>query len=293
MVSARDIGAERQSAFGRWRPAPAIRISAAVHLAGVAAVALDPLSWPYIGAALVANHAALGLGVMMPRSTILGPNLSSLPQASALRGEIALTFDDGPDPAVTPRILDLLDRYGAKASFFCIGRKAAAYPEIVREIARRGHSVENHSNRHPNGFAGYGLRRLARDIEAAQETLGFLSGRAPAFFRAPMGLRSLFLDPVLARLGLTYVSWTRRGLDTVDGDPATVLARLIRELSAGDILLLHDAAGTLLRRDTAVAVSVLPVLMERIAAAGLKPVSLRTAYRDLAARQSSRAHGIF
>lgn len=194
VVSARDIGAERQSAFGRWRPAPVIRISAAVHLAGVAAVALDPLSWPYIGAALVANHAALGLGVMMPRSTILGPNLRSLPQPSASRGEIALTFDDGPDPAVTPRILDQLDRYGARASFFCI-----------------------------------------------------------------------------------YVSWTRRGLDTVDGDPTTVLARLVRELSAGDILLLHDAAGTLLRRDTAVAVSVLPVLMERIAAAGLKPVSLRTA----------------
>jgi peptidoglycan/xylan/chitin deacetylase (PgdA/CDA1 family) len=280
VVSGRDIGAERQSAFGRWRPAPVIRISAAVHLAGVAAVALDPLSWPYIGAALVANHAALGLGVMMPRSTILGPNLSSLPQASALRGEIALTFDDGPHPTVTPRLLDLLDRYGAKASFFCIGRKAAAYPEIVREIARRGHSVENHSNRHPNGFAGYGLRRLARDIEAAQETLGSLSGRAPAFFRAPMGLRSLFLDPVLTRLGLAYVSWTRRGLDMVDKDPASVLARLVRGLSAGDILLLHDGVPAQSDPDLAVVLSVLPALLERIAVDRLKPVSLRTACHE-------------
>ena len=96
VVSARDIGAETQSAFGRWRPAPAIRISAAFHLGGLAAVALDPLSWPYIGAALVANHAALGLGVMMPRSTLLGPNLKCRPAASASRREIALTFDDGP-----------------------------------------------------------------------------------------------------------------------------------------------------------------------------------------------------
>src|SRR4030095_9428407 len=116
----------------------------------------------------------------------------------------------------------------------------AVYPEIVREIARRGHSVENHSNRHRNGFAGYGLRRLSRDIEAAQETLSALAGRAPAFFRAPMGLRSPLLDPVLARHGLTYVSWTRRGFDTIDGSPARVLARLVRGLSAGDILMLHD-----------------------------------------------------
>ena len=270
----------RRTATGRrWRPAPAIGFSAAFHLGGVAAVALDPVSWPYVGAALLANHTALALGVMMPRSTLLGPNLKRLPPQSASRREIALTFDDGPDPAVTPRILDLLDRHQAKASFFCIGCKAEMHPDIVGEIARRGHSVENHSNRHPNGFAGYGLRRLQRDIQAAQETIATICGRAPAFFRAPMGLRGPFLDPVLARLGLTYVSWTRRGLDTVDGNFETVLARLVRELSSGDILLLHDASAPASRRAT-VSVTVLPALMERIAAAGLKPVSLRAACHE-------------
>lgn len=281
MSDVRDISAGDQPAAGsRWRPAPAIRLSAAFHLGGLAAVALDPLSWPYIGAALVANHAALGLAVMLPRSSVLGPNLNRLPQASASRGEIALTFDDGPDPAATPRILDLLDRYEAKASFFCIGCKAVLYPDLVKEIARRGHGIENHSNRHPKAFAAHGIRRLQRDIETAQDVLAALAGRPPVFFRAPMGLRNPLLDPVLARLGLTYVSWTRRGFDTVDGNPGSVLARMVRELSAGDVLLLHDGAAADARREATVAVSVLPALMDRIASAGLKPVTLRTACRE-------------
>jgi len=176
----------------RWRPVPAVRISAALHLGGLAAVAFDPPSWPYAGAALAGNHLALGLAGMCPRSPILGPNLRRLPQSCVSRGEIALTFDDGPDPIVTARVLDLLDRYGANASFFCVGSKAASYPEIVQEIVRRDHSVENHSQRHPAAFAAYGIGRLRREIEAAQETLGAICGRAPAFFRAPMGLPILF-----------------------------------------------------------------------------------------------------
>jgi peptidoglycan/xylan/chitin deacetylase (PgdA/CDA1 family) len=283
MSDVRDISAGNQpAADSRWRPAPAIRLSAAIHLGGLAAVAFDPLSWPYVAAALVANHAALGLAGMLPRSTALGPNLNRLPEASASRGEIALTFDDGPDPTSTLPILDLLDRYQAKASFFCIGCRAARYPEIVKEIALRGHGVENHSNRHSKAFAGYTIGRLRSDIEAAQEVLAALAGRPPTFFRAPMGLRNPLLDPVLARLGLIYVSWTRRGLDTVDRNRESVLARLVRELSAGDVLLLHDAAGAGPRLETAVAISVLPALMERIAAAGLQPVTLRTACRETA-----------
>ena len=267
-----------QRAFGRpWRPAPAIRLSAAVHVGSLAAVALDPLSWPYIGAALVANHAALGVAGMMPRSTALGPNLKHLPEASAARGEIALTFDDGPDPDVTPRILDVLDRYRAHATFFCIGSRAERHAALVREIARRGHDVENHSHSHCHAFAAYGLRRQYREIEAAQRVLTAICGRAPMFFRAPMGLRNPFLDFVLARLDLTYVSWTRRGLDTIDGNPASVLARLARELAAGDILLLHDAASARSQQHEPVALSVLRPLLDRIKAAGLKPVSLRTA----------------
>jgi peptidoglycan-N-acetylglucosamine deacetylase len=277
----RNEDALRQADARLWRPAPAIRLSAAFHVAGLAALAYEPLFWPYIGSAFVANHAALAAAGMIPRSSTLGPNLTRLPPASARRGEIALTFDDGPDPAATLPLLDVLDRHGAKASFFCVGAKAAAHPDVVREIARRGHSIENHSNRHHHAFAAFGMRSLHRDIEAAQEILRGISGHRPVFFRAPMGLRSPLLDPVLARLGLTYVSWTRRGLDALDGNAGRVFARLARGLAAGDLLLLHDGASLRARDAAPVTLSVLPLLLERIAAAGLKPVSLRTACHDI------------
>ena len=121
-----------------------------------------------------------------------------------------------------------------------MGSTAAAQPDLVREIVRRGHSVENHSQHHPGVFAAYGLNRLRREIES--RTGNAHRDRRPraALFRAPAGLRSPLLDPVLSRLGLTYVSWTRRGLDTIDANPATVLRRLTRGLSAGDVLTLHD-----------------------------------------------------
>jgi peptidoglycan/xylan/chitin deacetylase (PgdA/CDA1 family) len=249
-------------------------------LTGLAGVALDPVSWDYVAAALAGNHLMLGLAGMWPRSTLLGSNLRRLPEESVSRREIALTFDDGPDPIVTPRVLDLLDQRQAKASFFCVGAKAAAYPAIIQDIARRGHSVENHTHTHPAAFATYGVRRLRREIEASQETLAGLCGRRPAFFRAPAGVRSPLLDPVLARLGLQYVSWTRRAFDTVDHNPVTVLKRLARKLAAGDVLALHDGGAKLARGRAPVVLEVLPRLMDKIEAANLKPVALTTACRS-------------
>ncbi|MGH8632459.1 MAG: polysaccharide deacetylase family protein, partial [Burkholderiales bacterium] len=178
------------------------------------------------------------------------------------------------DPVVTPAVLEVLDRFGAKASFFCVGVRAARHADLVKEIARRGHSVENHSNVHSNWFSLYGLRRLRREIESAQSILSRLSGRAPRFFRAPAGLRSPLLDPVIARLGLQSVAWTRRGFDTVTRDPARVLGRLTRGLGAGDILLMHDGSCTLTPAGRPVALEVLPPLLEQIAGRGLKCVSL-------------------
>ena len=263
----------------RWRPSPVIRVSAALHVAGAAALLAVPSSWPWVLGAIVADHTLLTAAGLWPRSTLLGPNMLRLPQAARARGEIALTFDDGPDPALTPRVLDLLDRYRAKASFFCVGRRAAAHADVVRETAARGHSVENHSDRHSNFFSFYGLRGLRREIEAAQTAITQAARTPPQFFRAPAGLRSPLLDPVVARLGLRYVAWTRRGFDTVTADARRVLDRLATGLAAGDILLLHDGACARTRGGQPVVLEVLPALLERILAAGLKPVSLPAAMR--------------
>ncbi|HZP92519.1 MAG TPA: polysaccharide deacetylase family protein [Burkholderiales bacterium] len=266
-------------AMRRWRPSPAIRASAALHVAGAAALLAVPSSWPWVLGAIVADHALLTAAGLWPRSTLLGPNMLRLPPPAIARREIALTFDDGPDAALTPRVLDLLDRYRAKASFFCVGRKAAAHAGVVRETVRRGHSVENHSDRHSNFFSFYGLRGLRREIEAAQAAIAQAAGTPPLFFRAPAGLRSPLLDPVVARLGLRYVAWTRRGFDTVSGDSRKVLDRLVIGLAAGDILLLHDGGCAPTRGGHAVVLEVLPALLERILAAGFVPVSLRAAMR--------------
>jgi peptidoglycan/xylan/chitin deacetylase (PgdA/CDA1 family) len=248
-----------------------------VHAASVVTVVVQPALWLWVLGGLAANHLLLIAAVLWPRGCLLGPNLVRLPPAAAARNEVSLNFDDGPDPEVTPRVLDLLDRHRARASFFCIGEKAAAFPELVREIARRGHSVENHSHSHPNAFAFYGLARLRREVDAAQATIAGLTGRAPEFFRAPAGFRSPLLDPVMAVCGLRYVSWTRRGFDAVDGNVRRVAARLTHGLAAGDVLVLHDRAYRRGPAGEPAALAVLAAVLERIAAAGLTCVSLPAA----------------
>ena len=258
----------------RWHPAPAIRVSVALHAVAVMTLALLPELWLWVVAVLTANQLVLIGAVFFPRSALLGPNLTRLPAAGANHGEVVLTFDDGPDPDVTPQVLDLLDRFRMKASFFCIGEKAAAFPEIVNDIARRGHRVENHSYRHSYAFAFYGISRLGRELDAAQSIIRETAGRPPRFFRAPAGFRSPLLDPVLAKRGLQYVSWTRRGYDTVYTDPRVTLDKLTKGLAAGDILLLHDGGSARTPAGQAMVLAVLPPLLDKLESRGLKSVAL-------------------
>lgn len=263
-----------------WRPAWIVRASMVLHAACAVALAGEPAWWLWILGLLAGNHLVLSIGVLIPRGSLLGPNIVRLPPSAAARGEVSLNFDDGPDPDITPRVLDLLDRYQAKASFFCVGTKVAAFPELAREIARRGHSVENHSHSHSHAFAFYGWSALRRQVEAAQQAIAAAAGRPPQFFRAPAGFRSPLLDPILARRGLRYVSWTRRGYDTVSSDPAAVLSRLTRGLAAGDVLLLHDGCRRKAVDGEPLVLAVLAGLLERLQQAHLKSVPLPDAYRD-------------
>jgi peptidoglycan/xylan/chitin deacetylase (PgdA/CDA1 family) len=251
-----------------------MRGSAALHAAALATVCAAPSAWPWAAGLAAANHAALAAAGMWPRSAWLGPNLRQLPQACAAGAGVGLTFDDGPDSSVTPAVLDLLDQAGMQASFFCIGRKAAAHPALAREITRRGHRVENHTLTHPNLFAALPLRALARQILDAQAMLADITGAAPRYFRAPMGLRSPLLEPVLEQAGLSLASWTRRGFDAVRRDEAGVLRRLTRGLAAGDILLLHDGNSAITEAGGKVVLAVLPGLIAHLSAQGLRGVSL-------------------
>lgn len=261
----------------RWRPALLIRASVALHLLALILLITEPGQWRWALGAVALNHLLIAAIGLWPRSHWLGPNWTRLPPAATARNEIALTIDDGPDPVVTPQVLDMLDRYAAQATFFCIGEKAVRYPDLCREIVRRGHAVENHSQQHRHYFSLMGPRAMTRELQAAQDTLTTISGQRPLFFRAPAGLRNPFLDQVLHRLGLTLASWSARGFDTRVGDAGRVKNKLLRGLHAGAILLLHDGNAAATSAGIPVILEVLPALLESAAAAQLRTVTLRQA----------------
>lgn len=260
---------------GHYRPTPFLLGSIALHAAGAAAVILSPRHWPYVAGTLFANHVVLAGFSLWPQSRLLGPNRNRLSEAAAARNEVGLTFDDGPDPEVTPRVLDLLDRAGVRASFFCIGRRVEARPDLAAEIARRGHRVENHTWSHPNAFACYPPAGLRREVQRAQDAIGRATGRAPALFRAPAGLRNPLLERELHRAGLTLASWTRRGYDALEKDPAAVSRRLLRGVTAGDVLLLHDGSAVT-GGGNRVVLDVLPRILDELGTRGLRPVPMES-----------------
>lgn len=261
----------------RWHSPPLIRFSMGLHALALLVVLAAPAHWPWVLGGIIVNHMLVAAAGLWPRSQWLGQNWVRLPEAAIARNEFALTIDDGPDPLVTPQVLDLLDQYAVKATFFCIGQQAERHPELCREIVRRGHAVENHSQRHRHDFSLMGPGGLTRELGNAQDTLTRISGQRPQFFRAPAGLRNPFLAPVLGELNLTLASWSVRGFDTQGIHVTRVGKTLLRGLHAGAILLLHDGHAARTPSGIPVILEVLPTLLDTAAAAGLRAVTLRQA----------------
>jgi len=154
---------------------------------------------------------------------------------------VALTFDDGPDPGITPRVLDLLGRHGIFATFFVTGEKAARHPGIIREILARGHSIGNHSFSHMPLLMLKGMRTLRREIKAAQTILGRF-GIVPLVFRPPVGVTNPHLRQVLLEQGMYCVNFSCRAADLGNLRVAGLASRVLKKISPGDIVLLHDVA---------------------------------------------------
>jgi peptidoglycan-N-acetylglucosamine deacetylase len=253
-----------------WRPAPLITASAGLHAVAAASLVAAPAHWPWALGLVACDHIALTVAGLLPRLSLLGPNVLRLAPCSVPR--VALTFDDGPDPAVTPHVLDLLDRHRARASFFCIGERVRQRAGLAREIVARGHRIENHSYHHSKAFSLYLPGRQRCEIERAQATIADVVGRQPTLFRAPAGLRNACLEPILAATGLRLVTWTRRGFDTVTRDSRRVAAKLIFGLAAGDILLLHDGDPARDANGQPVALEALEMLLMEMGRRGLASV---------------------
>jgi peptidoglycan-N-acetylglucosamine deacetylase len=209
--------------------------------------------------------AASGFAAWAVRGRSSNVFAPSVWRGSPHRRAIALTFDDGPSEA-TPDILELLERHGVRGTFFQCGANAARLPGIAREVALAGHEIGNHTYSHaalflkPTGF-------IRQELTRAQQTIAEASGAIPKLFRAPFGARWFGLGEAQAALGLTGVMWTVLALDWKL--PARLIARrVLRLVSHGAILCMHDGRGTWVRPNIRETVSALRELLPRLCGLG-------------------------
>jgi peptidoglycan-N-acetylglucosamine deacetylase len=187
------------------------------------------------------------LQFILPSSQAFGPAATSF---ATTRREVWLTIDDGPDPASTPQVLELLRKHGARATFFVVGSQVGKYPELVRMIVEQGHTIGNHTQSHPSArFWRATPQTTASEIDLCTGALLLADVPFERFFRPPVGIRNPFLDPQLSARGMKLVLWSARGLDGLGRHPQAALSRIARRIRPGGILIAHEggprAAGRL------------------------------------------------
>ena len=186
-----------------------------------------------VGTALSAG--TFSWGAFAPASQLFGRTLRRTGDDSTL----ALTFDDGPNPTITPRLLDLLDRHNVKATFFLIGAWVRTAPGIAREIAARGHAIGNHTYTHP-WLTFCGKWRTRVELSRCDEAIESATGKKPSWMRPPFGFRSPILNGIVrARRGAGVAMWSK-WLSDWKPQPASSVIQRLTTARGGDILLLHD-----------------------------------------------------
>lgn len=155
---------------------------------------------------------------------------------------IALTFDDGPNPTFTPKVLQLLKEYNAKATFFCIGNNIDSHPKLVQKIISDGHCIGNHSYTHTNDYGFLPTKKIIADITKAQQSIKKVTNIDNQLFRPPFGVTNPNIAKAIKTLNLQSIGWSLRSYDTVAKDPNKVYKKLISKLKKGDVILLHDTS---------------------------------------------------
>jgi peptidoglycan-N-acetylglucosamine deacetylase len=222
-----------------------------------------------IGAAL-AGLAAAGLaahGTWHRNSFVFGHALTRLPEDAG--NAVSITFDDGPNPRATPRILDTLRAEGVSATFFVLGRHADRWPDLVRRMAEDGHQMGNH---------GYWHRKLHRrtpgyvrdDLTRGTDAIERASGVRPRHFRAPHGFRNPWVTPIARSLGQRTIGWSLGVWDSARPGVAEIVDRTMRGMRAGSILLLHDGDGYDADGDRMQTAEALPRIIEGLRARGFR-----------------------
>jgi len=200
--------------------------------------------WATAGAVVFGGAAIGAWGAVHPRSQLFGHTLCGTGDAST----VALTFDDGPNPAATPALLNLLDAHGVRATFFLIGSHVRAFPALAREIAARGHAIGNHTETHPT-LIFLPRAKLRGELERCHEAIFQAAGCEVRWMRPPFGFRGPQLGGVVRALGYSGVAmWSKWAWDWKP-QPVEPVIRRLRRVTGGDIVLLHDGDHRALEGD--------------------------------------------
>jgi peptidoglycan-N-acetylglucosamine deacetylase len=202
--------------------------------------------------------ALLADGIARPGSRILYPTVTRGPRDTR---RVALSFDDGPDPEVTPVVLDALARHGARATFFSIGRSLEEHPQLAQRMIAEGHELGNHSWRHSRWQNLFSAAEHSREIERGEQAIAALTrSQARPLYRPPIGLNSPQLARIASRRRLTMVAWSLHSRDTRSTDPRRVARHVLERIQPGDIVLMHDGHDRPGRHRPACAEAVPPIL---------------------------------
>jgi len=182
--------------------------------------------------------------------------------------QIAITFDDGPHPHLTRRILDILDEYSVKATFFMVGVNVVNYPDMAREVIRRGHEVGNHTYSHDQ-LKNLSADAVAREIGMCEDALEELCEYRPHLFRPPQGGMSIFVEHCSDDNDYATVLWSLDTRDWESKNTDDIVESVLSRVTAGDIILMHDYIGHESKTPEALAI-LLPRLIER----GFEPVTV-------------------
>jgi peptidoglycan/xylan/chitin deacetylase (PgdA/CDA1 family) len=204
-----------------------------------------------------------------PQTNFLLPVIS---RGQTGKNLVALTFDDGPAEPTTRQILDLLDKYSVQATFFVSGINALRYPEIVKDIVSRGHSIGNHSLSHNPFLMLTSFNNLYREISDAQEIVRKM-GINTRTFRPPVGIVNPKLSPILDKLGMFCVTFSCRAFDAGNLHVKNLGSEILKKVKADDIILLHDVPPRM-KEDNAVLLPEIERLLAGIIAKGLRIVPL-------------------
>lgn len=153
---------------------------------------------------------------------------------------VALTFDDGPNMFFTPKVLDLLKKHNATATFFCIGENVKKYSENLKNVVKDGHLIGNHSYSHKNAFGFLSTKKVMEEIEKTNKIIEEKTGLKVQFFRPPFGVTNPNIAKAVSYLKFHTFGWSIRSLDTIAKDPEKVYHKIISKIKKGDVILLHD-----------------------------------------------------